>query len=155
MGHPLCNFLRKKNWPGQVRSRSYNVIRRTTSCDSIFHRNRVFSNVTCCHWLEWRNYVWFRLEYDHIWPLTLHLDLSEVIWGHWPWPTPYLPIVAKLVVLGFLEVLRVNTWFILNIGPFLRPLYSLSCQPGTFAKFALGLFSRWGWRRFLLGCYTS
>ena len=66
----------------------------------ICHRNRVFSYVTCCLWLEWRHYAWFRSELDHIWPLTLHLDVSKVIRGHWPWLTPYMPIVANLAVFG-------------------------------------------------------
>ena len=114
MGHHLRNFWRKK-WPGQVRSRNYDVIRRTTSTD--FHRNRVFSNVTCCHWLKWRHNAWFRSEHDHIWPVTLHLDRSKVIRGHWTWLTPYLPIVAKLMVLGFLEVLGSKTWYSISHKP--------------------------------------
>ena len=70
------------------------------SLRSIFWRNRVFSHRTFCHWLERRYYTWFRSVHDHIWPLTLHLDLSKIIRGQWPWLTPYLPILANLAVLG-------------------------------------------------------
>ena len=65
-----------------------------------FQGNRVFSHGTCCHWLEWGHYAWFRSEHDQMWPLTLHDDLPKVIRGHWPWLTPYIPIVANLAVFG-------------------------------------------------------
>ena len=66
----------------------------------IFPGNRVFSHATCCHWLGRRCYTWSRPAHDHIWPLTLHLDLSKVIRGQWPWLTPCQPIVDSLTVLG-------------------------------------------------------
>ena len=49
---------------GQARSLCYDVIRPT------LHRNRVFSNLTCSHWMEWR-YEWFMSESDRIWTKTL------------------------------------------------------------------------------------
>ena len=58
---------------------------------------------------------------------------------------PYTYItVTKLVVLGFLEVLKPNTWFTFNTETFFRPLYRFRCQSGPFAKSALGQFSRRG-----------
>ena len=83
------------------------------------------------------------------------LDLSKVIRRHWPWPIPYLPIVAKLVVSwGFLRLWgRVcGSFFLIDL--FLIPLYRLRCQSGHFTQFALGRFSRWR-RRSLPGCYAS
>ena len=118
----------------------------------IFHRNRIFSNITCCYWLEWKHYAWFRSEHDRIWPVTLHLDLWKVIWGYWYWPAPYLRTylltVTKLVVLGFLEVLRPNTWFILNIG--LSPTLPSCHFPGErdFVSFRVAVhqFTNIWWR---------
>ena len=102
LGHPFCNLAQNFDLVRSVMELWHHT---STSLRSVFHRNRIFCNVTCCHWLEWRHYLgdlsWrFRSEHDHIWPMTLHLGLSKVIRGHWPWPTPYLPIEAKLVVLG-------------------------------------------------------
>ena len=50
-----------------------------------FQRNRLFGNLTCRHWLEWRHYPWVMSEDDHIWPLTLHVYLQKVIRAQWPW----------------------------------------------------------------------
>ena len=51
-GANLAQFLAKKNWPGQVRSRSYDVIRGTTSGN--FSNKVVFSrNLTWRHWCKW------------------------------------------------------------------------------------------------------
>ena len=51
-GANLAQLLVKKNWPGQVRSRSYHVIRGTTSGDfttkSVFYRT-----LTWRHWCKW------------------------------------------------------------------------------------------------------
>ena len=47
-----CAIFGKKNWPGQVRSRSYDVIRGTTSGN---FSNKVVSsrNLTWRHWCKW------------------------------------------------------------------------------------------------------
>ena len=51
-GANLPQFLAKKIWPGQVRSRSYDVIRGTTSGN--FSNKVVFSrNLTWRHWCKW------------------------------------------------------------------------------------------------------
>ena len=51
-GANLAQFVAKKNWPGQVRSRSYDVIRGTTSGN--FSNKVVFSrNLTWRHWCKW------------------------------------------------------------------------------------------------------
>ena len=51
-GANLAQFLAKKIWPGQVRSRSYDVIRGTTSGN--FSNKVVFSrNLTWRHWCKW------------------------------------------------------------------------------------------------------
>ena len=85
--------------PGQVRSRSYAVIRRTAS--DRFFKKIVFQprNLLPLTWVEILCMFWS--AHDHIWPLALHLDLSNVIRSHWPWLAhTYLPIVANLPVLG-------------------------------------------------------
>ena len=47
-----CAIFGKKNWPGQVRSRSYDVIRGTTSGN--FSNKVVFSrNFPWRHWCKW------------------------------------------------------------------------------------------------------
>ena len=47
-----CAVFGKKNWPGQVRSRSYDVIRGTTSGN--FSNKVVLSrNLTWRHWCKW------------------------------------------------------------------------------------------------------
>ena len=51
-GANLAQFLAKKIWPGQVRSRRYDVIRGTTSGN--FSNKVVFSrNLTWRHWCKW------------------------------------------------------------------------------------------------------
>ena len=125
----FCATFGQKNWPGQVRSRSYDVIRGTAS-DRCFQGNCVFSHVPSCHWLEWRYYACFRSAYEQIWPLTLHLDIPKVIRGHWPWLKPCIPIVANLVVYRVFEVLRPNTWLLFHIDMFIMPLYTIRCQSG-------------------------
>ena len=83
---PFAQLLAKNISPGMAKvtelwRHELNNLRPTC------HRNRVFSYVTFWLWLEWRHYAWFRSEHDHTWPLTLNLDLSNFIQGHWPWPT--------------------------------------------------------------------
>ena len=94
----------------------------------IFQGNRVFSDVTCCHWQKWRYYARCRSAHDHIWHLTLHLDRSKVIRGHLPWLTPCLLVMANLAVLGFYEALRPNTRLIFHIDMFIVPLYTIRRQ---------------------------
>ena len=97
-GVSLAQLLAKKmTGSSQVKG----IWRHTSnSLRPIFHRKRVFSNIARCHCLEWRHHAWFRSEYGHVWPLTLHLDLPEVIQDHRPWPTSYLPMVAKFFFFG-------------------------------------------------------
>ena len=66
----------------------------------IFLGNHVFSHGTCCHWLKWRYYAWFRSADDHIRPMALHFDLLKVIRGHWPFVTPCITELANLAVFG-------------------------------------------------------
>ena len=140
-------------WSGQVtklwRHHRY-------SLRPIFQGNRVFSHVTCCHWLEWRYYAWFRLADNQIRLLTLHLDLSKAIRGHWPWLVPYITIVTNSFFF-VLEVPKPNTWLIdyIDMFNFIVPLYLIQCQPGPFTQFALRQFWRWVWHCSLPGCYAS
>ena len=153
MGHPLRNFWHKKiTGSGQVtelrRHKRY-------SLRATFQGNRIFSHGTCCPWLEWGHYAWFRWAYDHMWTLTLHNDLAKVIWGHWSWLTPYIP---KLANLAFLEVSwGLETEYVANfyIDMFIVPLYTNRWQSGPLTQFALGRFCRWGWCCSLPGCYAS
>ena len=116
-----------------------------------FHRNRAFSNATYCYWLKWRYYAWRGSGYDHIWPVTLHLDLSEVIPGHWPWPTPYLPIVAKFVVLRVSWASEsecvVYFWH--------RPVFKAHFLSQMSIRDFLQVCPRAIWLCFLRGCFTS
>ena len=117
-----------------------------------FQRNRVFSHWT--HWLEWRNYAWFRAEYNHIWHLTLHLDPLKVIRGHWPWLTPYIPIAAILAFFGFLEALGSNTWLIFHVDIYSAPShYPMPIR--AIDPLALRWFCPCRWRWPLPGCYAS
>ena len=97
---------------GQVRWRNYAAMPRTTS--NGFFTEIAFQQLNLLP-LTKKNWeimcdLGHSMTNDHRylsdWPATLHLDLSKVIRGHWLWTTLYLPTVAKLVVLGFLEVLR-------------------------------------------------
>ena len=146
MYHKLSGW---KNWLGQVRSRGYDVITGTAS-DRLF-KEIAFSAME--DWLERRHYAWFRSEHDHIWPFTLHPDLSEVIRGHWPWLAPCVPIVANLAVLGFLEVLRPNTGYFFHIAYSASLHYPMSIR--VIDPAALRRFGRSGLRCFLAGCYAS
>ena len=96
MGHSLRNFSKKMIGSGHELWRH-----KRNSIRLIFRGKRVFSHVTCRHWLEWRYYAWFGSPHDHIWPLTLHLDHSKVTRCHQPWLTPCLPILANLPFLVF------------------------------------------------------
>ena len=128
----LCATFGKKklSGSGQVtelwRHRRY-------SLRPMFQVNRVFSRVTCCYWLEWRYYAWFRETDDYIRPLVLHLDLSKVIRGHWP----CLTTCWFDVFLGFVELLRPNTRLIFHIDMFIVPLNTIWCQSGPLTKSAL------------------
>ena len=55
-GASFVQLYGEKNWLGQVRSRSYDVIHRTTSDQFMTE----IEKKTCCYWLEWRHYAWFR-----------------------------------------------------------------------------------------------
>ena len=47
-----CATFGKKKWPGQVRSRSYDVIRRTTS-GNFTNKSVFYSTLTWRHWCKW------------------------------------------------------------------------------------------------------
>ena len=94
--HTLCSLWRKMQ-PHQVRSRSYDVMSGITF-DRFFNEIVISEQLGLLPLTGMGPYEWFRSENDHIWPLRSHFDLSKVIRGHWPWLTPYLPVVAKLVV---------------------------------------------------------
>ena len=91
----IVNFLKKKYWPGQVRWRSYGVIRDTCS-------RRVFNGIvvsaTELSVTDWNGDI----MHDSGQTMTTS-DPDLAFWpsflGHWPWTTPYLPLVAKLAVL--------------------------------------------------------
>ena len=74
--------------------------RKWYSLQPMFQGNRVLSHVACSNWQEWRYYAWFRSGDDHIWPLTLHLDLLKVIRGQWPWLTHNTYLVTNLTFFG-------------------------------------------------------
>ena len=103
----------------------------------IFQGNRVFIRVTCCHWLERGYYAWLRID-DQFRPSTLHLDLSKVIQGHWPWLTTCPPIVTISAVLGIF-------WCPENeyVADF------------SLTQFAPKRICRWEWCYSLPGCYMS
>ena len=108
-----CATFGRGNWPGQVRSRNYDIVR-VANTDRFFI-NRIFNNVTCC--LCWNGDIVSDLcqnitKYDQ--PLTLCLDLSKCIQVHSPWLNPYIPGVAKLTFWKFSELLRPNNCSFLN-----------------------------------------
>ena len=108
IGASFAQLLAKK-WPGQIRSRSHESghgLRKSVS-DRFFSEIMFSATKLLAHWLKWRRYG----DLSRRWPMTISdisslcLDLPKVIRRHWPWPTPYLPIVAKLVVSwGFLRL---------------------------------------------------
>ena len=156
MGHPLPtndeNILAGSGQVTELWRHKSNNIR------PIFHGNRDFSNVTCCRWLEWRHYAWFRSENVHIWSSTLHLDLSKVIRirGHWPWPTPYYLWWLNWYFRDFLRSWGQICGSFFYIDLLLWSFYRFGCQSGLFTQFALGRFIRWGHYDIPLpGCYTS
>ena len=123
----------------------------------MFQGNRVLTHVTWSHWQRWRYYAWFRLGDDHIWPLTLHLDLSMVIRGQWPLLTPYFPIVINLTFFwrGWAWGPETEKWLIFYTDMFIVPLYIIRCQSGPLTEFALRRFCRLWCRCSLPGCYAS
>ena len=153
MWDPLSNFwLKGKIVVGQVtelmRHEKKNNLR------PISHQSCVSNHIPigCCHWLEWTHCAWFRSEGNHICPLTSHLDLSKVIRSYWVWPTPSLPIAAKLPVLKFLDVLRPNIWLIFHKivvrTALLLPMSIRTIDP----VFPPLIFFRWRWRCCHWGC---
>ena len=159
MGHFLCNFGKSKlDGSCQVtelwRHKWYNL-------RPIFQGNRIFSRVTCRHWLEWRHYAWFGSPHYYIWPLTLHLDIAKATRGHWPWLTSCLPVGANLAVLGVSW--GPETEHVANVSH--RHVYSASLHypmsltqfwpRAPLTQFALRLFWRWVWRCSLPTCYAS
>ena len=117
----------------------------------VFRLNRVFSHVTCCHWLKWRHYAWFRSD-DYIWPLTLHVDLEKIIRGHWPWLIPYL-LMGLFFGGGLRFWIRFFDSFFIDV--FIGFLYRFRCQSHPLTQLAIGPFFRWGWHCSLTGCDMS
>ena len=78
------------------------------------------------------NYAWFRSADGHIWPLTLHLDPSRVMWGYWPWLNPYISMVSNLA-LFFVCFLRswdrIHDFF--YIERCIVSLNTIRCQSGS------------------------
>ena len=69
-------------------------------------------------------YEWFRSEDNNIWSLTLRLDLSNVIWGHWPCQLhTYLLRLNWWYLLFFFGILRPNAWLIFYIDQFIGPRF--------------------------------
>ena len=99
MGHPLRNSWWKKNWPGQVRSRIYDVIRGTAS-DRLF-KEIVFS-VTKLAAIDWNGDFMHSLGQQMTTSDLWHriLTFHSFIRGNWLWLTPFIPIVINLAVLG-------------------------------------------------------
>ena len=93
--HLLCTFSKQKF--DHVNQATELWRQKWYSLRSMFQGNRVLSHVTYSHWKKWRYYALFMSGDDHIWPLTLHLDLSKVIQARRPWLTPYILVVAKLM----------------------------------------------------------
>ena len=144
MGHALLNFW-QKNWPGQVMSPSYDVIRRPTT--GRFFKEIVFSATglaTCCHWLEWGHYAWFRLANDQMWSWHCTMafkrspEVTELVWPH-AYNSDYFGVFFL-----FLEVLRPNKCPICCMDIFVVPLYTIWCQSGPLTQFALRRFCRGG-----------
>ena len=72
------------NYPGQARSRRYDVVRETTS--GRFSPKSCIQPRNLLSLTEMQTLAWFRSGYDHIWFLSLHLDLLKAIQRHWTWP---------------------------------------------------------------------
>ena len=152
MEYPLRSFWRKDRFrSGHGAMTSYEVQPST----DFFKENRVFNHVTCCHSQEWRYYALFWSAQDHIWPLTLHLHISKVIRGQWPWLGTYMPKVANLAVMGVSWSPETEGVSNVCIDMFIVPLYTSRCQSCPLNRFALKWFCRWGWRCSLPGCYAS
>ena len=141
------NFDRVRSGHGAVKS-----LKEQPPTD--FSRRSCFQprNLLPLTWMEILCYAWLRPSDDHIRPLTFHLDRSKVIRGHWSWLTPYVLIEANLVFLGgFLRSWdRILVYFLHGHVP----LYTIRCQSGPVAQFALRRFCRCGWRCSLLGHYA-
>ena len=97
-GAPFAQLLAGEIWPGQVRWWSYDVIRVQPPTD--FSRKSCFQPRNLLPLTGMEILYMIQVSKDHIWPLTLHLNLSKFFRGHWPWLTPYIPIMANLAILG-------------------------------------------------------
>ena len=120
---------------GQVIRHKRNNLRST------FRRNRLFSNLTCCHWLEWRHHV----SIVKRWSLTTWTSdtaswLFKVIRGHWPCLTPNF-LKRPNMQFMFLEVLISDMGFHKDLNYTDRfPML------GPSTHFALRRFLQWRWR---------
>ena len=121
----MANFWRKKIWSGQVRSRSYDVIRGTT-----------FDNISAKSWVNatWRGAI--DLNGDSWWDWCQYMTgcdpwhrarrgwrSTKVTWGHWPRLNSQWQITNRHSLEGFPEVLNLNLWFIVpkNVSKALLP----------------------------------
>ena len=75
---------------------------------------------------------------NHVWPLTLFWPFIDP--RSLTWLTPYLLIIAKLLFWRFLEVRRLNMWFISLNGVFIGPSDGTRCQSEPLTRFSLGRF---------------
>ena len=91
MGQTLRNIWQQKIWSGQVRSRSYDVIRGTTSGN--FSNKVVFSRN-----LTWQM-TWQIDANDNIWT-WLGQDVARLEFAHCQWPrlTSHLPQITNFVL---------------------------------------------------------
>ena len=144
--------LVRKMWPGQVRIRSYDVIRGRAS-DRLFKE----TNTTELAIIDWNRDVMHDLGQNmttsDLWHCTN--DLVKIIRSHRPRMTPYIPIVANLAVFGVSW--GPDTKLVINFSH--SHAYSASlpqpCQSGSFAQFTRRRFCLWGLHCSRPGCYAS
>ena len=139
MGHPMQNRWGKV-WPGQFRSRSYDVIKKQPPTDFPPKSWFLRLDLLLLTWMEK-----FRSEEDRI-----RLYMTSWLFkgqGHWPWLShTYLSIVAKFAINGASRGPRSERVLCFSHIPVSRVSQPFPVNQGTSTVCHQAIFFRRGWR---------